>query len=76
MSAESMQVDKLLTVDEVLALTGYRSRTTLWRKVRAGGFPPPRKDGPTSVRWRASEIQRWIDELPEQTYSHIPQERP
>jgi prophage regulatory protein len=68
MTPEAAGVDPLLTVGDVLAMTGYRSRTTLWRKVRAGGFPPPRKDGPTSVRWRASDIQRWIDGLPVHTY--------
>ncbi len=68
MSSDAVPFDRLLTVADVLALTGYRSRTTLWRKVRAGGFPPPRKDGTASVRWRASDIQRWIEGLPEQTY--------
>lgn len=68
MAADGASFDRLLTVSDVLALTGYRSRTTLWRKVKAGGFPPPKKDGPASVRWRASDIQRWIEGLPAQTY--------
>ena len=32
------------------------SRTTLWRKVRAGKFPAPRQIGPNSIGW-------WSDEL-------------
>jgi predicted DNA-binding transcriptional regulator AlpA len=40
MAADGNSFDRLLTAGDVLALTGYRSRTTLWRKVRAGGFSP------------------------------------
>jgi len=32
---------RLLTAAEVLNLTGYKSRTTLWRRVKAGQFPAP-----------------------------------
>ena len=68
MVGDAAPIDRLLTVKDVLALTGYRSRTTLWRKVKAGGFPPPRKDGSASVRWRASDVKGWIERLPAQTY--------
>jgi len=61
-------LERLLTVSDVLDVTGYRSRTTLWRKVRAGEFPAPLKDGATSIRWRDSDIQHWIESLPRQTY--------
>ena len=32
---------KLLTAKEVLVMTGYKSRTTLWRRVKSGEFPAP-----------------------------------
>ncbi len=32
------------------------SRTTIWRDVRAGKFPPPGKSGPNRIGW-------WSDEL-------------
>lgn len=39
------------------------SRVTLWRKRRAGEFPPPCDIG-GQLRWRRSDIEDWIDKLP------------
>lgn len=60
---------KLITAQQVLELTGYRSRTTLWRKVRANVFPPPVKLPGDAVRWREQEVHDWIDGAPRQTYN-------
>jgi prophage regulatory protein len=68
MTPDGASFDRLLTVGDVLALTGYRSRTTLWRKVKAAGFPRSARTAPASVRWGASDIQRWIEGLPAQRY--------
>ena len=35
------ELDTLLTSAEVLKITGYKSRSTIWRKVKAGEFPQP-----------------------------------
>ncbi len=35
------------------------SRTTIYRKMKAGNFPRPIKTGSKSVAWVASEIQGW-----------------
>ena len=49
---------RLITAKQVLDLTGYKSRTTLWRKVRAKVFPAPVKLPGDAVRWREQEIWR------------------
>ncbi len=62
---------RLLTTSEVLALTGYKSRTTLWRRVKAGKFPAPVALSETAVRWNSGHIQDYIAALPTQRYGHI-----
>ena len=61
-------MERLLSAKEVLSLTGYRSRTTLWRKVRAQCFPAPVKLNEFTIRWREQDIQNWIDGAPQQSY--------
>ena len=54
----------ILRLPEVTTLTGL-SKTTLWRRVRAGEFPPAlRLGGPGSraVGWRRSEVEEWLRE--------------
>lgn len=50
----------LLTAKEVLAIVKI-GRTTLYRLIAEGSFPPPAKIGSAS-RWRSDEIAAWIDE--------------
>ncbi len=40
------------------------SRVTLWRKVRAGDFPPPRKISQNRKAWLESEVSDWISARP------------
>lgn len=54
---------RLLRVDEVTDRTGL-SRTTIWRKERAGEFPTRVKIGENSVAWREEEVEEWIDSRP------------
>jgi prophage regulatory protein len=54
---------RILRADEVTARTGL-SRTTLWRRERAGTFPRRREIGPTLVGWIADEVDEWILERP------------
>jgi len=37
------------------------SRTTLWRLVRDGGFPPPVKVSPGRVAWPEATVNAWIN---------------
>ncbi len=53
---------QILRIGQVLCMTGL-SKTTLWRRVRAGEFPAPvRLGGPRSraVGWRRADVERWI----------------
>ena len=58
---------RMLRVPEVMARTGL-SRTTLWRRVRTGTFPPPTELGENSIGWPESEITAWLAERPHRTY--------
>ena len=60
--------ETLLTYADVMKLTGIRSRTTIFKRVQRGAFPPPLELSPGVVRFRKSEILAWIDSLPLQHY--------
>jgi predicted DNA-binding transcriptional regulator AlpA len=36
------------------------SRTTLWRRVKTGGFPAPVRLSQGITAWRAEDVRRWI----------------
>ena len=61
-------MDKMLRAPEVMARTGL-SRTTLWRRVRAGTFPAPTELGTNSIGWPESVISAWLKARPVRTYS-------
>ena len=56
MSTEDL---RLLSYNDLQEL-GYGSRVTIWRKVRAGNFPPP-IDTDGGKRWPFTVIQRHVD---------------
>ena len=58
----------LLTIDDVMRLTGYKSRSSIYRLVRQQRCPPPVVIGGGRVRWRSGEIEHWLQALPIQTY--------
>ena len=55
---------KLLTTKEVLVMTGYKSRTTLWRRVKSGEFPAPIALSANATRWKSEEVEAWVEALP------------
>ena len=59
--------DPMLRPPEVMKRTGL-SRTTLWRRVKAGTFPAPRELGEMAIGWPASEISAWLADRPQRTY--------
>lgn len=59
--------DQTLRAPEVMARTGL-SRTTIWRRIKAGTFPAPIELGQNSVGWLASEIEAWKKNRPRRTY--------
>jgi prophage regulatory protein len=38
------------------------SRTTRWRMVQRGEFPPPIHISPGRVAWREADVRRWMEE--------------
>jgi len=54
--------ERLLRRREVERLVGM-SRSTIYQKVGEGTFPAPVKIGSHAVRWRESNVRRWIAEL-------------
>ena len=59
--------NQMLRAPEVMARTGL-SRVTIWRRVRAGTFPPPTELGENSIGWPESLITSWLEERPKRTY--------
>jgi predicted DNA-binding transcriptional regulator AlpA len=52
--------DRLLPRSEVLARLRGMNRSTLWRLVRQGHFPPPIQLTPGLQAWRSSTVSAWI----------------
>ena len=59
----------LLTIDDVLRLTGYKSRSSIYRRMHNQDFPCPVVLGGGRIRWRSDDIKQWLQHLPTQTYS-------
>jgi prophage regulatory protein len=51
--------DALLKIKTVTAVTGL-SESSIRRKVNAGQFPQPVKDGSRCTRWVASGVSAWL----------------
>ena len=51
--------DKILRCREVQHAIGL-SRSTIYRMVERGDFPPPQKLGLRAIGWRESAISDWI----------------
>ena len=57
---------RILRTREVLQITSL-SRTTLWRCIRGGDFPPPLRLGSSTSRcvgWRQSDVEDWLSQRP------------
>ena len=51
---------KLLRLNEVMELTGF-CRSTIYKWMSKGDFPPNKQLGARSVAWLESDIIEWID---------------
>jgi len=60
--------DQLLTVADVLNVTGFKSRTTLYRRARSGSFPCPCHIGAGKIRWRSGDVEDWLNALQQRRY--------
>ena len=59
MSEDGNEQDRLLKIQEVVALVTFSARK-VWRDVADKLFPEPIKLGPKTTRWRKSEILRFL----------------
>jgi len=57
-------MDRLLSEKMILDKVVPWGRTTLWRKVVAGTFPPPRAISENRKAWLESEVSDWISTRP------------
>ncbi|WP_414675655.1 helix-turn-helix transcriptional regulator [Methyloceanibacter sp.] len=55
---------ELLTIDEVAELLGLK-KWTIRRKVRDGSFPAPIRLSEQTNRWRARDVEAWLQALAE-----------
>jgi prophage regulatory protein len=51
---------KLITVKIVMDRLGI-SRTTVWKMVKDGQFPPPVRVSPGRVAWRENDVAKWVE---------------
>lgn len=59
METLNTQPKQLLNLDDVKAITGL-STTTIYKHVKNGIFPQPKKCG-RATRWRLADIQTYIN---------------
>ena len=53
------QPDRIVRMNTVLARTGL-SKSTIYRKITEGTFPPRIKISVNGAGWRESDINRWV----------------
>jgi prophage regulatory protein len=58
----------LLRIGDVLHLSGYRSRSSLYRLIRQHKCPSPVVIGGNQIRWRSGDIEDWLNSLPTRHY--------
>lgn len=59
--------DRMLRRGEVEKITAL-SKSTLYRMIARGDFPPPMRLGLRAVGWRASTISAWVSERTESRF--------
>ncbi len=75
MSLEQSSGRRLLRPKEVMARMDW-SRTTLWRRIRAGEFPAPVKTGANCIAFFEDEVDEAQAKLPRVDYAPIPEAMP
>lgn len=54
-------LDRFLRLGTVVDRTGL-SRSTIYRKIGEGTFPPQRRLGANLVAWSEAELARWMED--------------
>ncbi len=55
--------NNLLTMQQVMNLAGFKSRTTVYRRLQLDCMPQPCQIGLGRLRWRERDITMWVDGL-------------
>ena len=66
----SLEDNRLVKIEEVLRVCCI-SRATLYRRLAEGEFPAPVHVGPRVARWRVSDINSWLEALPDAAESNL-----
>ena len=61
-----MPTTKLLARPAVEEMTGL-TRSSIYRLMRKGHFPEPKRIGERAVRWELDELTAWIENRPRAT---------
>ena len=64
---EILPMSRILPNKIVLKRIG-KHRTTIYRWIKAGKFPPPVEIGPNRIGWFEDEIEDWLSSRPRRTY--------
>lgn len=56
------ELPRMIGAREIEAITGL-SRTTIWRLVKSGKFPPPVELSKQKRAWPETELRKWNDEV-------------
>jgi len=56
------EIDKLFRLNEVEEIVGFK-KSKLYLMVAEGSFPAPLRLGKRSIRWKASDIYKWIESI-------------
>ena len=67
--------DKILRMPDIVSLTGL-SRTTIYRKIKEGTFPTQLHISDHCCGWRASTIERWMEDPSSYRQEEEPLPRP
>ena len=62
MSTVSLPAGKFIKIAELARLLDISTRT-IWRYVAIGRLPEPVRFSKVCVRWKAEEVQQYIDQL-------------
>lgn len=60
---QSHDSNNLLTMKQVMYLAGFKSRTTVYRRMQLNCMPQPCQIGLGRLRWRERDIAVWVDGL-------------
>ena len=56
-----LKASKILRLPQVCEFTGL-GRSTIYKKLSDGSFPPPVRLGPRAIGWRTRDIVSWLED--------------